>query len=171
MNRSLWITWNLIFCWLKVWLNQVSRGVWCIASQCGAAKGWSPGKNRPKDRRIDESCLTKHLYLALPRRPEKNRRKQAQWLHLTRALEVDDKPFVSSNRIISFMVPDTDGSSTLERRKIFMNENQFGIDTILRRHFQYDVSTMSSRCISQLDQLHTPWTRWALVEPSNLGRC
>ena len=30
----------LFFCWLKVWPSQVSRGVWRIASQCGAAKGW-----------------------------------------------------------------------------------------------------------------------------------
>lgn len=29
------------------------------------------------------------------------------------------------------MVADTDGSSTVERRKMFMNENEFAIDTIM----------------------------------------
>ena len=151
MNRSLWITWNLIFCWLKVWLNQVSRGVWCIASQCGAAKGWSPGKNRPKDRRIDESCLTKHLYLALPRRPEKNRRKQAhRW----------QNPLFPATEGFSFMVADTDGSSTVERRKIFMNENEFAIDTIMIwcKYHELTLYQPARSTTHSMDKMGLGWT-------------
>ena len=37
--------------------SQVSIGVWCIASQCEAAQGWEPGRNRPGEDRLSWQIL------------------------------------------------------------------------------------------------------------------